>query len=90
MMNVLDKYILRRMNDSIINGFEYKSNPTQFAEYKRRLNNEFGIFFYNIMKTSNNKVFTVMVKRKTATYIYSLNIETKELILKGERKNANT
>ena len=89
-MNVLDKYIIRRMNNSIIEGFNCKNSPQQFAEYKRKINNEYGIFFYNIMKTNNRDVYTIMAKRKSATYRYSLNISTKELILKGERRNASS
>ena len=89
-MNVLDKYIIRRMNMVLMEGLEHKNCPSRFSEYKRRLNNEYGIFFYNIMKTNDKNVYTIMAKRKNATYIYSLNIETKELTLKGERKNANT
>ena len=52
------------------------------------INSNYGIFFYNIMKTTNNKVWTIMAKRKSCTYVYSFNSTTKELTLKGERRNA--
>jgi len=89
-MNVLDKHTVLKFKTTIIEGFEVKDNPIEFKKYKQKINIDHGIFFYNIMKTTNKKVWTIMAKRKTSTYIYSFNSETKELKLKGERKNACT
>lgn len=87
-MDILDKHIVLRLNNVIINGFEKKDNPKEYRDYKQMINSNYGIFFYNIMKTTNNKVWTIMAKRKSCTYVYSFNSTTKELTLKGERRNA--
>ena len=71
-----------------IQPFEKKDNPKEYRDYKQMINSNYGIFFYNIMKTTNNKVWTIMAKRKSCTYVYSFNSTTKELTLKGERRNA--
>lgn len=89
-MDILDKHIVMRLNNTIIAGFDVKDSPVAYKLYKQRINANYGIFFYNIMKTSNKEVWTIMAKRKTHTYIYSFNSVTKELILKGERRNACT
>lgn len=89
-MDILDKHIVLRLNNVIINGFEKKDNPKEYRDYKQMINSNYGIFFYNIMKTTNNKVWTIMAKRKSCTYVYSFNSTTKELTLKGERRNACT
>lgn len=87
-MDILDKHMVMRMNNIIIEGFSVKDSPVEYKLYKQRINANQGIFFYNIIKTSNKEIWTIMAKRKTCTYIYSFNSVTKELILKGERKNA--
>ena len=87
-MDILDKHMVLRLNSLMIAGFEVKDNPMQFKLYKQSMNSNYGIFFYNIMKTANKEVWTIMAKRKTYTYIYSFNSTTKELTLKGERRNA--
>lgn len=89
-MNIIDKFIVRQLEKLIKDGVEIRNDPPRFREYKQILNNKFGIFFYNVMKTNDRDVFTIMAKRKTATYIYSYNITTNDLILKGERRNVNT
>lgn len=89
-MDILDKHIVFKLNSIIINGFDKKDKPKEYKDYKQYLNNSYGIFFYNIIKTSNKEIWTIMAKRKCCTYIYSFNSTTKELILKGERKNAYT
>lgn len=89
-MNVLDKHTVLRLRTTIIQGFEVKDSPIEFKKYKQRISTNYGIFFYNIMKTTNKEMWTIMAKRSTSTYIYSFNSDTKELKLKGERKHAYT
>lgn len=89
-MNILDKHIILKLNKLLIEGFHAKDNPLEYKKYKQRLNLSYGIFFYNIMKTTNREIWTIMAKRKAYTYIYSYNSTTNELSLKGERKNACT
>lgn len=87
-MDILDKHIVLKLHNTIIQGFDVKDSPVAYKMYKQRINSTYGIFFYNIMKTSNKEIWTIMAKRKACTYIYSFNSVTKELILKGERRNA--
>lgn len=87
-MDILDKHMVLKLHNLIIEGFDVKDNPMQFKLYKQKINSSFGIFFYNIIKTANKEVWTIMAKRKTYTYIYSFNSTTRELTLKGERRNA--
>lgn len=89
-MNVLNRIIIKKMDMSIKLGIAYKDNPILFRDFKKSLNKLYGIFFINYIKTKDSNIYTVMIKRKEFTYIYSYNLSTDELILKGERKNVNT
>lgn len=89
-MNVLSNHIIKRMETMIKLGATLKSNPVYFREFKQKINNVFGIFFINYIKTKDSNIYTVMTKRNDYSYVYTYNIATDELILKGERKNANT
>lgn len=89
-MDVLDKHMVLKLKNLIIEGFNVKDYPVKFKSYKQKINSSYGIFFYNIIKTANKEMWTIIAKRKSYTYIYSFNSTTQELILKGERKNACT
>lgn len=89
-MNVLSKFIIKKMNTTIKLGIALKDKPVLFRDFKQQINKSFGIFFINYIKTKDSNIYTVMTKRKDNTYIYTYNVITDELILKGERKNVNT
>lgn len=89
-MNVLNRMIIKKIDIAIKSGIAYKDNPILFRDFKKSLNKLYGIFFINYIKTKDSNIYTVMIKRKEFTYIYTYNLSTNELILKGERKNANT
>lgn len=89
-MNVLSNFIVRKMNTMIKLGFTLKSDPKTFRDFKQQINNVYGIFFINYIKTKDSNIYTVMTKRNNSSYIYTYNIATNELIFKGERKNVNT
>ena len=89
-MNVLNKFIIKNMNSTIKLGLAIKNNPIQFRDFKQKINEAYGIFFINYIKTKDSNIYTVMTKRKNYTFIYTYNISDDELILKGERKNVNT
>lgn len=89
-MNVLSKYIIKKMDAAIKSGIVFKNNPVLFRDFKQQINKLYGIFFINYIKTKDSNIYTVMTKRKDNTYIYTYNLNTDELILKGERKNVNT
>lgn len=89
-MNVLNNFIIRKMDTMIKLGCTLKENPMMFRDFKQKINNVYGIFFINYIKTKDSNIYTVMTKRNNYSYVYTYNIVTDELILKGERKNANS
>lgn len=89
-MNIFDKFAIKKIDDMIREAFSRKHNVGLLSKYKKEINDEYGIFFLNFIANKSNDEVTVMVKRKTSTYIYSYNYKTDTVILKGERKNVNT
>ena len=88
-MNILDKFIEKNIRKIIINAYKLISYPNKYSEYKKEIKKNYGVYFINFIDLKNG-FKTVMVKRKSSTYIYMYKTNTDELILKGERKNVNT
>lgn len=88
-MNVFNKYIIRKMDSMIKAGFLLRQDPMAFRVFKQEINNRYGIFYINYMKTKDSNIYTVMTKRNNSSYVYTYNVANDILILKGERQSVS-
>lgn len=89
-MNVLDKHIMYKLNNIIIDGYYKSKNIIEYKNYKQKINNDYNIYYFNVIKTKEKNKYNIMIKRRNYTYIYSFNSSDNKILLIGERKNVNT
>lgn len=84
-MNILNHYIMKKIEAEIRRGARLKEDLTAFSQFKKEINSMLGVFYIKYMPTKDTGAYTVIVKRRTKQYIYYYNRYTEEFVLKGER-----
>lgn len=94
-MDIIERIFELKIKDTLCNVlntgvlFGRKKNIAEVQNAKTHLRESCGIIFINIM-TETPTSAAVMIKTKKSTIVYDYNKTTKELEIKGERRNVNT